>query len=229
MGFALSLQIQLMATAAAAPLPQGAAATAEEGPVPASTTPAVTVAVPSVPPTVPNGGDATPASLQAPGPSILVGTGGAIGLGISSGAVALGRVLGSVEWSHAALELAAEISTPSTTRQPDGAGFSQQQVLAGLAGCGMRRPWSVCLVGKVGEIRVAGQGIDFPATATGLVVQAGFRLGVTHMLGSRFQIGARAEALALITQGIITLDSKPAWTAPRLGALFGADVGIRFR
>ena len=52
---------------------------------------------------------------------------------------------------------------------------------------------------------------------------------MTHRLGSRFQIGAHADGLALITQGVVTLDGMPVWTTPRLAALFGADIGVRFR
>jgi len=90
---------------------------------------------------------------------------------------------------------------------------------------GLFMEWAV---GKVGEIRVVGRGIDVPATATGLVVQTGLRLAVTQTLGSRFQIGAYADGLVLIRQGIVTLDSMPVWTAPRLAGLFGAEIAVRF-
>jgi hypothetical protein len=228
MGFALALQIQLMATVAAEPRPRAeppsAAGTA--APVPAAASP--TVAAPPSPPTVTNDHDAE-STRQSVAPSITVGAGGAVGLGVASSAVPLGRLLGAIEWSHVAVELAGEISAPSTTHRADGAGFSQQHFLASVAGCGVRRPLRACLVGKVGEIRVVGQGIDVPATATGPMVQAGLRLAVTHMVGSSFQIGVHADGLALITQGIVTLDSMPVWTAPRLAVLFGADIALRFR
>jgi hypothetical protein len=158
-----------------------------------------------------------------------VGAGGAVGLGLSPSASALGRLLGTAEWSHVAVELAAEISVPSMRHRADGAGFSHQQFLASLAGCGVRRPWSACLLAKVGEIRVVGEGIEFPAASYGVVAQGGLRLGVTHRLGSRFQIGAHADGLALITQGIVTLDGMAVWTTPRLAILFGAEISVRFR
>jgi hypothetical protein len=158
-----------------------------------------------------------------------VGAGGAVGLGVSSSAVPLGRLFGAVAWPRAAVELAAEISAPSTTHRADGAGFSQQQVLASLAGCAVLRPLNGCLVAKAGDIRVVGQGVDLPATAHGFAAQAGLRIGVTHMLGSRMQIGVHADGLALLTQGVVTLDGMPVWTTPRFAALFGADIGVRFR
>ena len=229
MGFALALQIQLMATTASATPREAATPPAASAPAPTTTPPAPAVEVSAAPPTATSPGDPTKSDPETPGPSILVGAGGAVGLGVSSSAIPLGRLLGTVEWTHVAVELAAEISVPSTTRRADGAGFSQQQFLASLAGCGVRRPWSACLVAKVGEIRVSGEGVDFPATSYGVVAQAGLRLAVTHRLGSRFQIGAHADGLALITQGIVTLDGMPAWTTPRLAALFGADIGVRFR
>ena len=185
--------------------------------------------VATVPTTATRQGDTTKPDGATPGPSILVGAGGAVGLGVASSAVPLGRLFGAVEWSHLAVELAAEVSAPSTTRQIDGAGFSQQQFLASLAGCGVLTSLRACLIAKVGEIRVVGQGVEFPATSYGLVAQAGLRLAVTHMLGSRLQIGAHVDGLALITKGVVTLDSMPVWTTPRLAALFGAEIGIRFQ
>jgi hypothetical protein len=229
MGFALALQIQLMATTASATPPEAATPPGASAPVPTDAPPSPAVDVAAAPPAATSQGELTKSNLETPGPSILVGAGGAVGLGVSSSAIPLGRLLGTVEWSHVAVELAAEVSVPSTTRRADGAGFSQQQFLASLAGCGVRRPWSACLVAKVGEIRVVGEGIDFPATSYGVVAQAGLRLAVTHRLGSHFQIGAHADGLALITQGIVTLDGTPVWTTPRLAALFGADIGVRFR
>ena len=225
MGFALALQIQLMATTAAAPR-EAAPPTANVAPPTATVAPSPTDVV-TVPATAP--GDTTKSDVAAPGPSILVGAGGAVGLGVASSAVPLARLFGALEWSHVAVELAAEVSAPSTTRQTGGAGFSQQQFLASLAGCGVLTPLSACLVANVGEIRVVGQGVEFPSTSYGLVAQAGLRLAVTQRLGSRFQIGAHADGLALITQGVVTLDSMPVWTTPRLAALFGADFGVRFR
>ena len=225
MGFALALQIQLMATTTAEARPP-AADVAEPQPT----------AVPPPPPTVQTAapptagpGDTSKPDLQSSGPSIIVGAGGAVGLGVSSSPVPLGRLFAAVAWSRTAVELAAEISAPSTTQQADGAGFSQQQWLASLAGCGVVPPLNACLVAKIGDIRVTGQGVDFPATAHGFVAQAGLRLGVTHMLGSRVQLGAHADGLALTTQGTVTLDGLPVWTTPRFAAQLGADIGVRFR
>ena len=89
--------------------------------------------------------------------------------------------------------------------------------------------WSLCAVGKIGELRVAGQGVDVPLTASGLMIQAGLRLTASHTFGHRTYIIGRAEGLGRVTQGTVTLDSMPVWTTPRFAALLGIDVGVRFR
>jgi hypothetical protein len=157
-----------------------------------------------------------------------LGVGAAVAIDVAPTIVPVGRLLGTLEWSHIAVELAAELSGPSSTHRADGAGFSEQQLLASLAGCGVRRPWSTCLVAKLGEMRVVGEGIEVRSTSFGLVAQAGVRLALTQRLGSRLQISAHADGLALITQGVVTLDGIPVWTTPRLAVSFGADLGIRF-
>jgi hypothetical protein len=233
MGFALALQIQLMAATAAErhPPPPPPPVTATAAPLPAPPAPPPT-APPAVPPaavTTTSSGEAASSGPRSPGPSVLVGAGAAVGVGIAASAVPLGRLLGTLRWSHVAIEVAGEVSAPSTTRRADGAGFAQQQLLASLAGCGVRNVWSACVVAKVGQIRVVGQDVDVPTTSAGLVAQTGVRVAVTHAVGGRFEIGVHADGLALITQGTVTLDSIPVWTTPRFAALLGAELGVRFR
>ena len=218
MGFALALQIQLLATATPEPPPRQPAPAPV--PAPAAPPPAPVVAVPEI--------VASHRDTTTSGPSITVGAGAAAGVGVASSVVPLGRLFATVGWTHVAVELGGELGASSTMRQADGSGFSQRQVLGTLAGCGVRRPWSLCLVAKLGQIRVAGQGVDVPATATAPLVQTGIRLAVTHALGGRFEISAHADGLTLLTQGTVTLDSAPVWTTSRFAAQVGADVGIRF-
>jgi hypothetical protein len=225
MGFALALQIQLMAAAAAASAPNP--------PPPPVTTPPATVAAaeraaptPATPSVAAQGADSR---LRLRGPSILAGAGAAVGLGVSSNAAAVGRLFGTAAWSHAAIELGGEISVPSVTRRADGAGFSQQQLLATLAGCGTGGPWSACLLAKYGEIRVEGEGVDVAASAAAPMLQAGLRLALTQALGDRLRVIVRGEGLVRLIEGIVTLDSMPVWTTPRFAALFGVDLAARFR
>jgi len=229
MGFALALQIQLMAATAAenrsAPPPALPADTAVAK-VPA---PAPSI-VPPPPAQIQNAGSgASDTTSQRGGPFVLVGVGAAAGLGVTSDPVALARLFATAAWSHVAVELAGEVSVPSMTHSVNGGGFSQEQVLASLAGCGVRGPWSMCAVGKAGELRVVGQGVDVPLTASGLMIQAGLRLAASHTFGHRTYIIAHVDGLGRLTQGTVTLDSVPVWTTPTFAALLGIDVALRFK
>jgi hypothetical protein len=229
MGFALALQIQLMETTV------GESRSAPPPPPPADTTLAK---VPAPPPSIvpvpaaqiQNTGTGTSDTTgHRRGPFVLVGLGGAAGLGVSSNPVAIGRLFATAAWSHVAVELAGEVSVPSTTHRADGAGFSQDQVLASLAGCGVRGRWSVCALGKAGELRVVGEGVNVPLTASGLMIQAGLRLAASFTLGYRTYIVAHVDGLGRLTQGTVTLDSMPVWTTPTFAALLGIDVAFRFK
>jgi hypothetical protein len=211
-GFALALHLQLMAATAEPP--------AAPPPAPPPPAPA-----PAPPPPAP----APVVVRPAPGPALVAGAGGSLGLGVASGPVGLVRLFGEVRWPHLALEASLEGSTPTTTRRADGAGFSQEQFLAGLAGCGLLSLASACAVAKAGDMRVTGEGVDAPRTASGLLLEAGLRVAASRFVGRRTYISARAEGLALLTQGKVTLDAVTLWTTPRYAALLGIDVGLKFR
>jgi hypothetical protein len=225
MGFALALQIQLRAATIADSKP--AAPTAP--PMEAANAPPATKPSAAAPVESAGAAAVSEARSEAAGPSVAAGAGALAGVGLSSKPIAVGRLFATVAWTHAALELAGEVSAPSTTNRADGAGFSQQQFLASLATCGVLLPFSVCAVGKVGEVRMVGQGVDVPLTASGLMIQSGLRLAVAHSLGQRAYIMGQAEGLARLTQGTVTLDSIPVWTSPRFAALLGIGVAFRFR
>jgi hypothetical protein len=229
MGFALALQIQLMAATVGENRPP---------PPPPPPTDAAVAKVTAPPPIVPPppaaqiqnaGSGASDTTSQQGGPFVLVGVGAAAGLGVASDPVALARLFATAAWSHVAIELGGEVSVPSTTHGVNGAGFSQELVLATLAGCGLRGPFSVCAVGKVGELRVVGEGVDVPLTASGLLLQAGLRLAASHTFGHRTYIVGRLEGLGRLTEGTVTLDSMPVWTSPTFAALLGIDVAYRFK
>jgi hypothetical protein len=110
----------------------------------------------------------------------------------------------------------------------DGAGFSEETLLGSLAVCGLRMPLSACAVTKVGEMRVAGEGVDAPASSSGVLLQAGLRVAVTGGLGRHVHIAAHADGVAALARGMVTLNSMAVWTAPRVGAAVGLDLGVRF-
>lgn len=221
MGFALALQIHLMATAVDETTPPPAT---PPQPPPAQTT------FPSPGAQLANPAPAAPeAHAPARGPTVLVGAGVSAGLGISPNIVGLGRLSVTAAWSHAAVELAGEVSSPSATSRPGGGGFSQEELLASLAGCGVLRSLSACAVGKIGELRVVGQGVDVPLATSGLELQAGLRLAASHSLGRRTSIIAHTEGLVRLARGAIMLDSMPVWITPRFAALFGVDIAFQLR
>jgi hypothetical protein len=225
MGFAVALQFQLLAAQAGAqgpPQPSAiAAAPKEAAPAPVPSVSATASAT--------SGARETPARGWLSRPSIIVGAGAAANVGEAPSVAALARLFGTVAWPHVAVELAAEASVPSTFRRADGAGFSQQVLLAGLAGCGVSGRWSGCLLMKVGEIRVTGEDVDAPGTAAAPFLQTGLRLAAAQALGRRALIVVHADGLTPITRGVVTLDSMPVWTTPRVAAAVGLDFGMRFQ
>ena len=258
MGFALAIQFQLMATVGDGPRatqppasptrpqpalptasPPGSVATAQNPTLPTpstsgtNATPSTTDSSPAPPPrdleTVTTDGGVRAAERTPSGPSLLVGAGAAVAIGAATNSVPVGRLFGAAVWPHALIELAGELDFPSSAHLANGTGFSQREVFGSLAGCGVLRPWGVCLLAKVGEIRVTGQGVDVPTTSTGILTQAGIRLIGTHMVGDWVEVTAHADGLVSLTTGTVTLDSTAVWSTPRFAAIAGLDVGIRFR
>ena len=115
-----------------------------------------------------------------------------------------------------------------TTRRGDGAGFSQQHLLASMAGCATLKWWGVCLLAKGGGVRVVGKDIRNPASPWGRIFETGLRLAVMQRFGRHAYVAAQGEGLINVTRWTVTLDQKPVWTSPRLAATVGLDLGVRF-
>jgi hypothetical protein len=232
-GFALAVQIQLSTRTGAAGRDVNAAAPEQTAPPPEAA-PAGPMVSPvgaiasTEPRAAPAGTSHPPSPALRPGPTFAIGAGASVGFGMSSAPVLLGRLLGAAEWPHASLELAAEVSRPATTRRPDGAGFSQQHLLAGAAACVVVTRWRACLVANAGEVRMAGENIDRPTSARARVVETGARIGVVQRLGRVAFLGAHADGLANLVRWTATLDQVPVWTAPPFAAALGVEAGLRF-
>jgi hypothetical protein len=233
MAFALALQIQFSARASAYPGSEMTAVPTEAGntletststiPAPLANTP--TSNVREAPPALKK----EPTSpYRAPRPTLNIGAGGLLGFGLSSSAVPFGRAFGNLEWQTSSLELAAEMAWPSTTRREDGAGFSQQLLLVGVAGCGDVQRWRACLLTKAGEVRIVGKGVDNPRSLSGPILETGLRLALLQRLGRRLYVAAHAEGLVNLTRWKVTLDQNLVWTSPRFAATVGLDLGVRF-
>jgi cell division septation protein DedD len=230
MAFALALQIQLLAHTASSPeSPPPTTELVEDKaarePPPGAEKPAAPKQPPAPPPTPATEEPAAPARPLA----FAVGIGGLAAVGMSNELTPLGRVFGSVAWRALSIDLAAEMGPASTIRREDGAGFSHREILAALAVCGGLDRWSLCLVGKGGQIRIHGEGVDNPTSLSGAYLQTGLRLAVRQDLGSHFFLRAQAEGLATVNRPRVALDKLPVWTAQRFAETLGLDLGVRFQ
>ena len=234
---ALAVQIQLLAMTR----DPGASTTAQKttGPppdvptaqsVPRAPVPRISSNEPPAPPAATlETRPSAPVAARGPGPAWAMGAGTSVGFGMSSTPLLLERVIGSAAWQHLSIELAAEASLPSTTRRSDGAGFSQQHLLASAAACALLTRWRACLLANAGEVRMTGEDIDLPTSAVVPLFQAGARIGIVQPLGRRFFLDAHADGLANVIRWTGTLDQVPVWTAPRLAAVVGIDLGAHVR
>jgi hypothetical protein len=229
MGFALAVQIQLLARTGAAPhaevAPLAETMPPPDAPPPQPALPVITT--PSNGPTTVPGATAAEAPAGH-GPVFAMGAGPSVGFGMSSTPVLLGRVFGALSWQHVSLELAAVVSLPSTTRRADGAGFSQQHLLLSAAACVALSQWNACLLANAGQVRMVGEDIDRPSSAQVPVVEAGARVAFIQLVGRRVFLNAHADGVTRLIRWTGSLDQVPVWSAPRFAATIGIDTGVRF-
>ncbi len=100
--------------------------------------------------------------------------------------------------------------------------------MMGLAGCARASRWRLCLLASAGEVRLAGQDIDRPASAVVPVVEAGARVGVLQELGNRAFVDAHLDGVAVLGRWAATLDHVPVWKAPWIAGALGLDAGVHF-
>jgi hypothetical protein len=224
MALALAVQIHLLATVSEAPT--SSVATPPPAEVPDTNAPPNPVRAGTAPkpsePVVPPPPEPRDVSRWEFG----AGGGVSLGEGLSSRVVGSGRIFGLMVRRRLSFELAGEVALPTTTRRSDGAGYSQELMLGSLAACGAHPPWSACVVGKSGVVRVRGRDIDVPASKSGAIVQTGLRAALSSALASRAFVAARLEGLATLTRWTVRLDDLEVWAAPRFSASVGFDLGV---
>jgi hypothetical protein len=227
--FALALRLQLSAISSMPPststTPVEPEPTTEAPPSP----PAPTVRnTPAIEPPKSSPLVAEPPPRIQPRPVFVLGAGTLIGFNMSSSVVPFAHVFGGVAWPHWSLSVAAEASLPTTIRRLDGAGFSHQQVLASVAGCGILEPLSACFVAKAGEVRVVGKDIDDPNSPIGALLEVGLRASAMQRIFRHAYVSVFTEVLVLPILWSVTLDQNEVWTSPRFAETLGLDLVIRF-
>ena len=226
MGFVVAVQIRLLAT----DLTAGSGSTRPGADATAPTSGAETAAAQPKPPELPE----SPPPVEIPSSafgsrwSAVAGLGPAAGFGLAPNLVALGRIFFGLKFEAASIELGAEASLPTTTHWTGGVGFRQNLILGTVAACGHYRFASACALGKFGQIRVRGLGVDVPSSPTGFLAQAGPRLAATVGLGDQLFLLAHADALVLLSSWTVELNHTNIWTMPRFGAVLGIDLALRF-
>lgn len=230
MGFALAVQINLMATERTPGTEHASApdkgVDAEHGVEPAR----------ALSPVAPQSrsrseADASrhgPAGRRGAGTAFEVGAGGAVAVGMSPGVAGLARLFASAAWGRWAVELGGELSTKTVEHRADGAGYAQRFLLASAAGCWSPEPFGFCALMKAGVIDVDGRDIDVPASPSGAAVQLGARVRLRQHLSHGLFLSERIDGSFNVTRWRVTLDQIPVWTAPVVSGILGLDVGAVF-
>jgi hypothetical protein len=170
----------------------------------------------------------TPTSVGAGKWSMWTGLGPSGAWGIAPSLTGSGRLFLGIRRNDLSLELGAETSFPSNTRQWGGGGF-RAMLIGGSAGlCGHLGVLAGCLVGKAGQLRINGLGLDEPGAPRGFVAQAGLRIAATAKLGRWWMVSAHLDGLGLITPCAVEINGIEVWTMPWVSVLAGIDLSVRF-
>ena len=227
------------ASSASAPIPSTSTATPPSAPsLPSPPTPPLATPAAPEPDITPlakerrssddPGLEAKPAPVSSRWPWWL-GIGPSLALGIAPSITGSARLFLGGRRNNLSGEVGAEASYPSTDRKWDGTGIRQSLIGASAAVCGHRQALAACVLGKAGQVRVSGLGVDKPRSPSGFVLQAGLRLAAALELGGPWSASAHLDVLGLITPYTVALNQVGVWEMPRLGALVGIDVLARFQ
>jgi hypothetical protein len=245
MSFAVGLQIELLrprqkSSAPTAPVPGTAtpstSATSTPAPSPRGTQP------PKKPPTeqpavskTPDGAaperdlSASASSASAQDWRFWVGLGPSLAFGAAPSVTGHGRLFAGARLGWLSLELGAEGTLEVTRRESDGSGFTQRLIGGSAMACGHVRVLVGCVIGKAGQLRIAGLDVDQSFSPTAPVWQAGIRLGAQWEPSDVWFFTPHVDALALLTPRVVELNEVTVWDMPTLSVLAGIDVAGRFR
>ncbi len=167
-------------------------------------------------------GQASPAPLV-----LAVGVGPAVGVGMTPGATALGRLFVVARLRRLSAEIGADAALPVTLREPDGTGVVVNAMGVGAAGCAHMSVVSACALGRLGWIRAEGTGIAAPRASWGRFGEVGMRLAASRELG-QFIVSVHADGLVMLSRWNVVLNDAVVWSVPRLAGILGLDVALRF-
>jgi hypothetical protein len=176
-----------------------------------------------------HGADASTVPVPASPARLLlaVGAGPAVGVGMTPEATAFGRLFVVARFGRLSAEIAADAALPATQREPDGSGVVVNAMGSSAAGCAHVSAASACLLGRLGWIRARGMGVAVPSTSWGRFGEVGIRLAVARELG-RFIVSVHADGVVMLSRWNVVLNDAVVWSVPRVGAVVGLDVALRF-
>ena len=241
--FAIAVQIQLLASLEPEAPKPGAPSTAParsetnkesetQAPTPSATSPTRSQETRN-PSTQPNRAGTSPEVSRPPAARadrlrMSAGLGAALALGVAPEPAWLGRIFVSGGLEPFSVELAVDAALPVTHRERDGSGFSLNRLAADAAACGHLQAFAACLTATLGRIEARGEHLDKPETPAGLFSQLGGRIAVRQAFSDRYFVGARLEALVMLSSWAVTLNDTVVWKTPRVGGLIGLDLGTNF-
>jgi hypothetical protein len=229
MAFAVALQIQMLGLA-----PK------DTPDVPSTDEPDTSTAAPISPATEPESRPNTEHTANAETPqeqpeevapraSMWLGIGSQAAVGIAPSSLLDGRIFFGLRRSRLSFELGGEASYPETFRRWGGSGFRELLIAGSLALCHHEGFAAGCLLGKAGELRLAGEGLDVHLSPAAFVAQAGVRLGASVELSKSWLAAIHVDGLVLITPCTVEISGTRIWQMPRLAAFAGLDIAARFR
>ena len=222
MAFAVALQIQMLGLASGDVASDATAADMGEE-IPASE--------PNTHRTVESKAPPPPPEEPRPRPPVWMwlGIGPQVAFRIAPSVVADGRIFFGLRRGDFSAEVGAEANYPRTFDRWEGSGFRELLFAGSLALCHHEGPAAACLLGKAGELRVTGSGLDVKLSPAAFVAHAGARLGAGLGLSKVWLLGIHVDGLLLLTPCTIQIDGSPIWKMPRIAAFAGIDLAARFR
>ena len=175
--------------------------------------------------------EAPPEQPEEPTPrfSMWLGLGPQAAAGLAPSALLDGRIFFGLRHGRFSFEVGGEASYPETFRRWGGSGFLEFLLAGSLALCHHEGFAAGCLLGKAGELRLAGEGLDVRLSPAAFVAHAGVRLGATADLSKSWFAAIHVDGLVLLTPCTVEISGSRVWEMPRLAAFAGLDIAARFR